>query len=48
MEELKQEALNSAESFHEAIEKDESLCDILMEIEEWHVFREVMIRLGLS
>jgi len=48
MDELKQEALNKAEAFHEAIEENESLCEVLMETEEWHVFREVMIRLALS
>ena len=48
MEALEKEALLKAEAFHEAIEKNESLCEILMETEEWHVFREVMIRLALS
>ena len=47
MDELKQEALNKAESLHEAIEKNESLCEILMDTDEWHAFREVMIRLAL-
>ena len=46
MDDLKEEALNKAKSFHDKIEGNEGLCERLMETDEWHEFREVMIRLS--
>ena len=48
MDELKKEALEKAVKFNDHIESNESLFEILMDCEEWHQFREVMIRLSLS
>ena len=48
MDELKKEALDKAVEFYNHIEDSEGLSDMLMDCEEWHRFREVMIRLSLS
>ena len=48
MSELMEEALQKAFNFHWHIESDEALQDRLSDREEWHQFREVMIRLSLS
>lgn len=48
MDELKKEALEKSMNFHNYIENDEGLSELLMDCEEWHQFREAMIRLSLS
>jgi len=47
MSELEKEAIDKAIKFHDLIESDESLHEVLMGCDEWHKFRSVMISLSL-